>query len=368
MKTFKMIAIVTFTAAGLFFQSCQKDELDPVQKPESILPERFKVDIPSSLSSPVTYKSTNIDTLQGDAIYGHLTNFIHIGEHAADLVSDIILTIALHNMSQPMELTFISDDDGRPKHLVISENATFEGALWQYKMTVTDVGTSIDLSTSIALQIFWNKNPIKGIAILNPYNINRNLDPAIASAMYRIDYSEGGEFGYSHHMIVTLAGPPMANPQFEPYSISTLKMFVGRNGDVVSIYGNSEHPNAQFFNGDTGFDWAFTAAGKTYENIGVAEVGLPPVTLDSESRYVLLVEHSIKNVFTDQILDILPWIDPETLNAYLYNTDAPGFFSQGGFVQGGTAPGPQYNSLLNIIAGLTPYNPLEINQLTIVFD
>lgn len=368
MKTTKKILALALIISGLIFTSCQKNDIEPTGQNDNILPERFKVDIPSSISSVNYYKDANVDTLQGNDIYEHLRNFIHIGEHAADIIGEIIIVISWHNLSQPMSFTFTSDDDGRQKHVDIVENASFEGNNWQYKMTITDEGVSDINNENTALQIFWDKNPIKGIAMLNPYNIDRTTDPQFAQTMYRIDYSEGGEMGYSHHMIVTIDGLPLEDPLTNPYSLSTIKMFVGRNGDVVSVYGNSEHPNATFFTGETGFDWAFTAAGKNSTDIGVAEVGLPSNTLNSGDRYTLLVENSIEAVFSEQIYAVWPWIDPETIGAFLYNTEAPGFFDHNGFVQGGTAPTPQYNSLLNIIAGLAPYNPAEIHNLEIVFD
>lgn len=368
MKKVKVILALGVLFSIISFTSCQKNELDPIQETKNILPERFKVDIPDCISSMYNYKDSNVDTLQGNDIYEHLRTFIHVGEHAADIVGEIILVISWHNLSQPMSFTFTSDDDDRLKHVVIVENATFEGYQWQYKMTITDEGPATNDNENTALQIFWDKNPIKGIAILNPYNIDRTTDPEFIETMYRIDYSEANEMGYSHHMIVTIDGLPLEDPITDPYSVSTMKMFVGKNGDVVSVYGNTEHPNATFFNGDTGFDWAFSAAGKKSEDIGVAEVGLPPNTLNSNDRYTLLVENSIKNVFEEQIYSVWPWIDPETVAAYLYNTDAPGFFNQFGFIQGGTAPSPNYYELMNIIAGLTPYNPAEIHNLEIVFD
>ena len=369
MKTVKVILTTGVLFFVLIFTSCQKNELDPIQDQQNIMPERFMVDIPSSISSAYVYKDANIDTLQGNDIYNHLRTFIHVGEHAAEIVGEIILVIAWHNLSQPMSFTFTSDDDGRLKHVEIVENATFEGYEYQYKMTITDEGpATTDNNENTALQIFWDKNPIKGVAMLNPYNIDRTTDPEFVETMYRIDYSEAGELGYAHHMIVTIDGLPLEEPLENPYSMSTMKMFVGKNGDVVSVFGNSEHPNATFFSGETGFDWAFTAAGKNSTDIGVAEVGLPSNTLNSSDRYELLVDNSIQKVFEDQIYAVWPWIDPETVGAYLYNTEAPGFFDTYGFVQGGTAPSPAYNSLLNIIAGLTPYNPYEINNLEITFD
>lgn len=366
MKTLKAISILAVMGTAIVFQSCNKNEVEPVNEQKNIMPERFKVDIPSSISSVSYNKDANVDTLQGNDIYNHLRTFICVGEGAADIVGDIILVIGFYNLNQPMSFSFTSEDDGRLKQVVIIENAVFEDYTWQYKMTITDEGQ--DANENTALQIFWDKNPIKGVAILNPYNIDRNTDPIFMETMYRIDYSEAGEYSYTHHMIVTLDGLPLENPLTQPYSMSTLKMFVGKNGDIVSVYGNSEHPNATFFNGETGFDWAFTAAGKNSTDIGVAEVGLPSNTLNSSDRNVLLVENSIKNVFTEQIYSLWPWIDSTTVQAYLYNTEAPGFFNHYGFVQGGTAPGPEYGVLVNTIAELTPFNPAIINQLVVEFD
>lgn len=363
----KNILTAAILITAMMFQSCQKEEDAPAPQQQNILPERFKVEIPSSISSVSYYKNGQIDTLQGNDIYEHMRTFIHVGEHAADVVGDIIVAISLYNLSQPMSFTF-TGDDGRQKFVVIVENATFEGYQWQYKLTITDTGPSGLEPDNTAMQIFWDKDPIKGIAILKPYNIDRNTDPIFDETMYRIDYSEGGELGYTHHMIVSIDGLPLAEPSVEPYSVSTLKMFAGKNGDIVSVYGNSEHPNATFFTGETGFDWAFTAAGKTSSDIGVAEVGLPSNVLNSDDRYTLLVENSIKNVFTEQIYAAFPWIDPETVQTYLYNTEAPGFFDHNGFVQGGAPPSSEYNPLVSIIAGLTPYNPYTIHQLEINFD
>ena len=364
MKRLNVILISVLVITATLFQSCKKNEIEPINSNNSILPERFMVEIPDAISSYSSYKSSNVDTLQGNDIYEHMRTFIHVGEQAAEIVSEIIYVIAANNLSQPMSFTFIGEDDGRVKHVVIVENSQFEDHMWEYQMTITDEGTS-ETNDNVAMQIFWDKNPIDGIAILNPYNIDRNFE--YPEVMYRIDYSEISHLGYESHMIVSVANLPLEDPLDNPYSMKTMKMFVGKNGDVVSLYGNSEHPNALFINGDVGFDWAFIAAGSNSEDIGVAEVGLPGNTLDSFDRDVLLVDHSIKNVFTQQIYDVWPTIDSASVQAFLYNTDAPGFFDHGGFVQGGTSPGPQYNPLLAKIPYLIPYNPAYIHSLTIDF-
>ncbi len=366
MKRLNVIFAVAVLISAMFFQSCNKNEtVEPNKNDQSILPANFKVDIPDALSGTNYFKDSNVDTLQGNDIYQHMRTFIYVGDQAADIVNEIIHVIAVNNLNQPMSFSFISDDDGRTKHVVIIENSVFEGITWEYQMTITDEGAESFDNT--ALQIFWNKNPIKGIALLNPYNIDRTTSEDYKEAMYRIDYSEIFEFGYETHMIVTLTGLPVADPLEDPYSMKTMKMFVGKNANIISVFGNTDHPNAKFFNDEVGFDWAFAAAGDKILDIGVAEVGLPGNTLNSSNRNTLLVDNSIKNVFTNQIYEIWPWIDSTSVQSFLYNTEAPGFFDHGGFVQGGTAPGTQYNSLLGILPNLTPYNPAEINELEIEF-
>ena len=168
-------------------------------------------------------------------------------------------------------------------------------------------------------------------------------------------------------MVVAVADLPVEHPLENPYSMSTLKMFAGKNGDVIDVYGNSNHPNATFFTGDSGFNWAFIASGSDSKDIGVAEVGLPPSNLDEPSKEVLLDYYSIKDVFTREIYEVWPNIDQESVDAYLYNTGAPGYFANHGFVQGGVSPGEEYEVLESRLNRLSPYNPKEITNLSISF-
>ena len=132
--------------------------------------------------------------------------------------------------------------------------------------------------------------------------------------------------------------------------------------------GNSNHPNAQFFTNDTGFNWAFVASGDENSDLGIAEVGLPPSNLNETSRTVLLEEYSIKNVFTDQIESVWPGIDPAVLEEYLKNTAGPGYFNGEGFVAGGTSPSAEWDALEARIEVLAPYNPAEVSALQILFQ
>jgi hypothetical protein len=149
--------------------------------------------------------------------------------------------------------------------------------------------------------------------------------------------------------------------------MNTQIIFVVKKGDMVDVYGNSNHPNAIFFSGTKGFDWAFVASSSDSKNIAVSEVGLPPNTLDSHDHQVLLKEYSIKNVFTTEITTVWPGIDQSILNAYLANTAAPGYFNSNGFISGAVSPGNDWDVLATRLDNLTPYNPSETNSLSLEF-
>ncbi len=368
----RMRTLISFLASLMLivaFSSCEKDELDPIDQPDSIVPDRFRIEIPGAISSSQNLKSGQADTLNGNDVYQHLRTFIAVGEFGAELAESVMLMIAVNNLNRPLELTFISDDDGRSKHLKIIENVEFENHVWQYRLTIKDIdGDADNGSDNTAIQVFWNLNPLEGVAILNPYNIDRNTESIYKNTQFRVDYSETGNMGYETHMIVSFTGFPLPSPLLNPYAVSKMKMFVGKNGDMISLYGNSEHPNAFFFSEETGFNWAFAAAASESQNIAVAEVGLPPMTLDADDRETLLDTYSLRNVFRNQILAIWPGIDQELLDAYLYNTQAPGFFDNAGFVKAGTAPSENYLPYLDKVSTLTPYNPSYIYNMNIQFE
>lgn len=368
MKKLNLILVIAVLFSAPFFQSCEKSEVPKTE--ESIIPESFKVDIPNAINDANTQKSAtmaNVDTLKGNEIYQNLRTFIAVGEGAADVVQKIMLSIAVYNINHAMTLTYKSDEDGREKNLEVVEGSTYDGQSWDYELTISDANSTSNDDGGKALQVFWNVSPIRGIAIIKPYNCNRNESKLSPNAMYKVTYSEAGDMGYDKYMIVEIAGLPLADPLVNCYSVSALKMFVGKTGDIVDVYGNTEHPNAKLINGDVGFDWAFVASSSKINDIAVAEVGLPSNLLDASDRTTLLETNSIKNVFTKQIYEQWPLIDSTSVESFLYNTEAPGFFGNNGFIQGGTSPTSQYDDLATNIKNLTPYNPIDINNLSISF-
>ncbi|MEA1886510.1 MAG: hypothetical protein U9N72_04805 [Bacteroidota bacterium] len=365
-KVFLFISLAV--AIAVFFTGCEEFE-GPGQAEDSILPEEFSIDIPGAISfeAPANTGTKSVEPINGNLIYLHLAHFIRIGEAGGEIVEDIIKGIARFGINKPMSLSYTSDDDGRVKNLAVMENPYFEGETWEFQLNITDAESEANEDGGFAMQIFWNRRPISGVAILKPYNIDRSNEENTQDAVFRVEYSRAGEKGYDAHMLVAASGLPVADPLDNMYSTDAFKMFVGKSGDKVDVYGNSNHPNAKFFNADVGFNWAFVACGDAVLNIGAAEVGLPGSYLDEPSRSVLLEDYSIKKVFTQQIYEVWPNISQESIDIYLYNTEAPGFFDNNGFIQGGTSPGEDHDALVERLPFLSPYNPKEIAELDISF-
>ncbi|MCU0418753.1 MAG: hypothetical protein MUC38_03775 [Cyclobacteriaceae bacterium] len=371
MKATKFL-LVGMLAAGLaLFTACETNEPLPAQ--QSILPERFGVAIPSSLTATatVTGRAANrsqTDTLKGNDIYLNLQTFIWVGESASKFVNEFIGGIRQFDIDRVLAFTFVSEDDGRVKNLTVETAVAFEGATWDYLLTITDVNSANEADRGIALQLFWNQDaPIRGIAICKLYHADRVEHANAPEAVFRINYQEGGTRGYEAEMEVLISGLPLATPLEDPYSIRTLRMFAGKKGDIVDVYGNSHHPNALFFTGTKAFNWAFVASGNEATDMGVAEVGLPLSSLNSRDRETLLKAHSIRNVFQREITTAWPGIDQGLLAAYLANTAAPGFFNEQGFIQGGESPGSSWTTLAARLENLTPYNPAEVSALNVTF-
>ena len=371
MKTTKHFSIVAIACLiSLFLSSCETSP--KVDSQGDILPKTRSVSIPSSISSSTANGRISgrvqQDSLSGNDIYQNLNLFIAVGAGASVIVDGVINSIRHYHIEKVVALTYVSDDDHRTKDLIVSSSVSFEGKTWDYEMTINDTDAVGEADGGKALQIFWNKTaPIKGIAIIKPYNCDRIKNVDSPEAIFRIDYSEEATAAYDATMEVQIAGLPLANPLNDAFSINTLHMFVGKKGDNVDVSGNSNHPNAILFSGETGFDWAFVASGSDSKNIAVAEVGLPSISVNSNDRNVLLKEYSIENVFTTGINAAWPGIDPTLVANYLKNTAAPGYFNASGFVKAGKSPGTDWDALYTRTEELTPYSPALTNDLTLNF-
>jgi hypothetical protein len=338
MKTKSISSLVLALSLLVTFMACENT--DPVSVKRDILPERFKVDIPNSLVSSNTLGRaggrSKEDTLVGNDVYLNLATFIYVGEQASEFVNEFLGGIRQYNIDRVLSFTYISEDDNRVKNISVESNVSYEGQLWDYLLTITDVEAVSQPDGGKALQLFWNKEaPIKGIAIVKLYNADRVAHADAPEAVFRINYEEDGERGYDAQMEVLISGLPLANPLF--------------------------------FTGTQAFNWAFVASGNETKEIGVAEVGLPLSSVNSSDRETLLKANSIRQVFQQEITAAWPHIDQELLAAYLSHTAAPGYFGKAGFIQGGESPGADWTSLAARIENLTPFNPAEVSALNITF-
>jgi hypothetical protein len=375
MDKLSIVKIIVFILFSLVFFGCDRsDEPQPVIN--NIIPETFSINIPDALSRDESIKKSinEIDTLPGDLMYRYLTNFIRVGEEGAEFTEHIIDLISTYQIDKPMILSYESDADKKVKNLVVVENSEFDGVLWEFQMTITDADSEMDEDGGIGMQFFWNQDPVKGIALIKPTNLERINNKHKENVMYRIDYSEAGEFGYDAHMIVTADSLPMLPASAKNYAMKTMKMFVGKKGDIIDLYGNSVNPDAFFFTKEVGigYNWAFVASANEVEDIGVAEVGLPKNDLNETSRAVLLDTNSMRKVLTQALYISKPNMPPDVVNTKLANTEAPGYFDTYGFVAAGELPYEnenyaEYEVLKARLQVLCPYNPVEIRDLNIYF-
>ena len=371
MKNLKFASLAILLATISFvFSSCKKEEVKPQ---EDLLPKSFGVDIPSSISNNVGISGGRVSGRQnaavnGNDIYKNLNTFISVGEGASKIVEAFIEAIRKYKIDRALSVSYTSDEDKRLKNLVVAQSVTFESKVWDFQLTITDADSEKNADGGKGLQIFWNNAAkVTGIAILKPYNTDRVKNANAKDAIFRIDYSETDSVNYDAEMTVAIAGLPVTGPGTDQYSINNLKMFAGKKGSVVDVFGNSNHPNAKLFSGALGFNWAFVASGNSTDNIGVAEVGLPASSLDSNDRKVLLKDNSIKAVFTREISIIIPGINQNDLAAYLVNTNPPGYFKNDGFITAGVSPGTGWNALSSRLESLSPFNPKTIGGLSISF-
>lgn len=123
--------------------------------------------------------------------------------------------------------------------------------------------------------------------------------------MYRIDYSEAVNNGYDREMTVYIDSFPGGNSN-DPYQMTNLKLFAGRKGDHIDVIGTSIHPDAYLFIVDqTGLAWTFIGSSDREAEMGVAQVSLPPHSLDESNRDTLLEKYSMYQVMYNQAEEII---------------------------------------------------------------
>ncbi|MBK8808145.1 MAG: hypothetical protein IPO21_16575 [Bacteroidales bacterium] len=368
-----LLAIITFTV------SCSKEIDDPnPDENESIIPQKFRIDIPDAISYS-TKSGLEGDKINGGDLYKMLGTFIAVGESAAKFVEDVILVIRLYDINKAMSFTYLSKEDQRTKEVVVEENVMYNNKTYEFSLTMTDIAYKDSADKGMALQVFWNTGMVEGIAIIKPYNIDvDSTDTTDIKLMYMVEYSEIGQDGYDAQMTVSISGHTLKYS--EKYGIDNLKMWVGKKGNEIDIRGNSNHPNAFLVDStETGFSWAFVASADASKNIAVAELGLPSSISNITTRAEILDTCSVRNVLEKAVKSwwiienpniTVDWTKPDNkaiLDGYLQESNPPAYFSNIGFVKSETAPNNSYEQIQTNIESLVPFNPSQINQLQLSF-
>ena len=358
-----LLAIVLILFAGCKPKHTGEDQ--------SILPPSFTVDIPQALKSDkAPQEKVASDTLLGAELYEYLRYFIFVCDNTAQIIQNVMNAIREYNLTQDVSFSF-TGDDGRVKNVVVKSNVLYDGEQWDYGMQITDAEMETNDDKGIAMQVFWDLNPVKSISLIKPSYINQIAYDSWDDAMVKIYYSEAEPLMYNKYMIVSAVNLPM--DYNERFGVKNLKMFVGKKVTRTDLYGNTQHPNAWILIPDhKGYDWAYVASAFPAEEIAVAQVGLPPDTLNESSRKVLLEDYSLYNVLKKEIRQ---WYYQENgnypdsllLEQLLADAKGPAHFSNQGFVPASMAINPMFRDLENIIQQLSPYNPYEVANMKISF-
>ncbi len=356
--TMKSIKIITMLFSLLFIVSCSND--DEIKSSVDV-PSKFTVDIPTPISSNTGTLSgrTSGDgdgVIEGDEIYESLRHFIYLGEQSAEILELTLVVGAILESQNIRSYTFVGDDDNREKRIDISESVTRGGISYQYEMTMVDTENEDQ-----ALQLLWNTNPVSGVAILRPYNIDRTDDEADENAFLRIDYTED-HADYDAAMTISISGvEPVENGD-----IDNLKMFAGKKGDIVEVMGNSNHPNVTIIDDSFtgGRNYAFVGRGDESTDLGVVKLALPPSSTDTDD---VLETFSVKAVLEAEI-EAVANLDQQTIDAILAEALSPAYFNNTGFITSGSDNKPaSFSDEFVDLSGMNPFVPNDIKNLTIGF-
>ena len=352
---------VIITLSAIVFSGCNKDESG------DSLPDNITVGISDAISFPISSSKKSaylgIDPLTGEDIYMHLRNLIYVGELSADLVQDMMISLKKHNINYATTFSYISIYDGKNKNVVVKTNVSINNTTWDYCLTVSDE----ELGT--ALQLFWNTNPLEVIAILQPkaFDFSTTRNP---NAMIKIEYSENDP-DYEKTMIVSVTRLDSTSRQY----MKNLKLFAGKNDDIISLFGNSTHPYMALLNENhnNGRSFCFQARNDVSKDIAIARIALPTVLQTDMSN--IWVDFSVDQVLSDEIDIVYPNVDQTTLTqikvVFLTNAIGPAYFTgEQGFVSNaGNIPDDEgFTQDFMNMTGLTPWVPSEINQMTITFS
>ena len=344
---------------GAFFLAACSEEKDKIEDAQSAdLPDKFTVDIPSTLRNPAGLSAGRMkesQELSASDIYGGLRGFIYVGEQAADALEEIIKVAAVAQVAGLSEFTIESDEDGASKTFNFNEDVTYASVTYANEMKVTDE------DGDLALQVVWNTNPVSGTAILNPYYLDHTEGEELIDTFYRLDYSESAD-GNTQQMTVSISGIPLDE------GLNNLKMTVTKTGDIVEVFGNSNHPGLTIVNENAPLDrnYAFIGRADATNDVAVAEVALPPSSVETND---VMEDYSLYAVIDADIKSV-GITDQDAIDAYLANAVPPAYFDDvTGFLGAGEdVPAHEaFTSEFIDLSELSPFVPSDIAGLSVEF-
>ena len=348
--------LLLLAVISLGITSCTEEELEQATVE---IPENFSIDIPDAISNGTGGLSSRTagdgdGIIEGEEIYAALPHFIRLGEASAEIVEASLFVGAILETLNIRSYTLDEGDDGRAKRFDISENVVRAGVPYQYEMTLIDVEDN-----ELALQVLWNTNPVVGVGILRPYYIDR-IENEDIEGFVRINYSEDDPI-YDATMTVAISGVETV----EESDPDNLKMFVGKSGDVVDVFGNSNHPTMTLVdpNYTGGRNYAFVGRGDETQNLGVVKLALPPSNVETAD---VLETYSVYNVLEEEI-DAVIELDQSVKDAILAEAGAPAYFDGSGFISAGASVPDGFSASFIDLEGMNPFVPTQVRDLTISF-
>ncbi len=291
------------------------------------------MDIPTALSNTNGGLSARVagdgdGIIEENEIYAAVPHFIRLGEASAEIVEVTLIVGAMLEQLNIRSYEFTDESDQRAKRIDLTENATRGGVDYEFEMTILDVEDG-----ALALQLLWNSsNGVEGIGIMQPYNINRVENLNAPDAFYKISYSENDP-NYEATMLVSISGIDLDEDgsgtieDDEKGNINNLQMFVGKNGDIVEVRGNSNHPEItiidQSFTG--GRNYAFVGRGDESTDLGVINLWLPPSGLTTNS-FIEGGDYSVFDVLDEEIKAV-GFTNQEIIDEILVEAQSPAYFN-----------------------------------------
>ncbi|MEA1896804.1 MAG: hypothetical protein U9N53_03985 [Bacteroidota bacterium] len=356
MKTNKLL-ILFVLIASILASSCSK------KKKGDIVPDDMNINLSDAISIPDLEKKGFIfeDTIvSGRDLYQKLRTLIYYGDNAGTILNSYLSILDQYEITGPTIFSFINDQDGRTKNVVVTDHADFFNETWDYFMFVTD---GFDEG---ALALYWNVNPRKAIAIFRPKALNLN-STFLRNAWVWIEYNESDQF-FDRTTLIQITGMDTTSVNY----MSKLKLFIGQKGDVAHIYGNTIHPTAYLVDPEhtDGRSWAFKAKNNIKLDIAVAKCALPTTIMTLDEMPVIWTTYTMDEVLRAEIEAVYTEATPAQVDFYVNNAIGLAYFiGPAGFVSNNldVPEDPGFtNDFLNL-TGLEPWTPIDVYNMIISF-